>query len=572
MLNSEELVHQFNYGLSFLDSYIKLCNKTRLFDINIISEQFMCKLLNILYGYSLVNANENDSLTAGYDLISEKEKIIVQVTSECSSTKITSSINTICQNIQKRNDLLIRKKELEKASKTDMVKKALLNQCSLELSKTKDLLGYRVVFLFLTIDASRIKKNHKIENISLVEDISFDPNVDIIDFKDLSNRVLRNVLNSDKETALRNFMAESSDLFVKKSPCIDHVQGVIEEYANNFDSTLFLHKYDENSLVTLRNLYVNPAFTEVDNVSNTISRDMVSLLCDFLWQKRKNDKERILFIEGDAAIGKTSLVSWLCYHYLKVDDSEDNTIGRAIFMNRKIVCVRLRELEFKDNESPSMTILNYLKISDVKKFNRLYSNAIIILDGADELSMVSGIAASSIESFLLDVRKTFSNHKIIITTRPKFLNMEVFNKSTFRIRRISIAHFTHEMRMEWLENYKQCGEVIPEITEQYIRTMQDDTAVGVADTPLALYLLVRCDMREELQGNNWALFHEIFSKAIIDAEYNENFINSTNELEYRKSRINYLIVEKIAYRMFRNSREERYFINNQEINENHPKF
>jgi len=43
-------------------------------------------------------------------------------------------------------------------------------------------------------------------------------------------------------------------------------------------------------------------------------------------------------------------------------------------------------------------------------------------------------------------------------------------------------------------------------------------ASGVADTPLALYLLVRCDMREELQGNNWALFHEIFSKRFANRE------------------------------------------------------
>lgn len=567
MFDSEELVRQFNYGLSFLDAYIKLCNKTRLFDINIISEQFMCKLLNILYGYSLVNANENDSLTAGYDLISEKEKILIQVTSECSTDKIKSCLNTICQNLHERNNLAARKRELEKESKSDSTKMDLLAKCSVELSKRKDLTGYRVIFLFLTIDASKTRKSSSIKCQPQYGDILFDPSSDIIDFKVLSNKVSRNIIISEKETALRKFMAENSDLFIEKTRCIDRVQSIIEEYANNFNSTLFLHKYDENSTVTLHNLYVDPAFTDVENYSNSVSRNIESLLCDFLWQKRKNDRERILFIEGDAAIGKTSLVSWLCYHYLTVDSPEDNTIGRAIFLNRKIVCVRLRELIFEDNVCPSKTILNYLNISDIKDFNQLYPNSIIIMDGADELSMVTGITASSIESFILDIRKTFSDHKIIVTTRPKFLNMEAFNKSAFKIRRISLAHFSHEMRIEWLEKYKQCGETVPDFTEKYIRTMQDETAVGVADTPLALYLLVRCDMREDLQGNNWALFHEIFSNAIVDAEYNENFVNSTNDLKHRKSRTNYLIVEKIAYKMFQNSGKERYYINNHEINE-----
>lgn len=567
MYNSEELVRQFDYGLSFLEAYIKICNKTRLFDINIISEQFMCKLLNILYDYSLVNANETDSLTAGYDLISEKEKIVIQVTSECSTAKVRSCLSAICQNIQKRKDLIDRKKQLEKESKSDPLKRELLTKCSMEINKRKDLSGYRVIFLFLTIDASKVRKSNSIKRLSPCENILFNPDSDIIDFKDLSNRVLRNIITSDKEIALRKFMDESSDLFVEKSPCVDRVQSVIEEYANNFDSTLFLHKYDENSLVTLHNLYVDPAFIEAETGSDSVSRDIVNLLCDFLWQKPKNDRERIMFIEGDAAIGKTSLVSWLCYHYLNVGSSAEDTKGRAIFLNRKIICVRLRELVFEDNISPSKTILNYLNISDMKKFNRLYAKSIIILDGADELSMVTGVAASSIESFILDIRKTFSSHKIIVTTRPKFLNMEMFNKSTFKIRRVSLAHFSHEMRIEWLEKYKLCGEIVPATTEQYIRTMQEETAVGVADTPLALYLLVRCDMREDLQGNNWALFHEIFSNAIVDAEYNENFVDTNNDLRHRKSRTNYLIVEKIAYRMFQNSAEERYYINNHEINE-----
>lgn len=56
--------------------------------------------------------------------------------------------------------------------------------------------------------------------------------------------------------------------------------------------------------------------------------------------------------------------------------------------------------------------------------------------------------------------------------------------------------------------------------------MDEKRAVGVADTPLALYLLVACEMRKELQENIWALYHEIFTNAIIETEYDENFNSS----------------------------------------------
>ena len=58
--------------------------------------------------------------------------------------------------------------------------------------------------------------------------------------------------------------------------------------------------------------------------------------------------------------------------------------------------------------------------------------------------------------------------------------------------------------------YEKCGEKIPLKTKDYILNMDEKRAVGVADTPLALYLLVACEMRKELQENIWALYHEIF--------------------------------------------------------------
>ena len=570
------LTEQFIFGMSFLDAYIHLCNKTRLTDINILAETFMCKLLSILYQSEYQNANETDGLTAGYDLFCDTEKVLVQVTSECSSTKILTTLETLKKRIREISALESRIQELTEKRSMTQVDREDLDKCRIRYNSLKDIRGYRIKFLFLTGDASNLRKNQRVQGVMLPDGLQFDYRNDILDFASLTNSVLRDISCGSDAEKLEKFMRSNPDIFVRKEIGKPNVQRIIDDYAKNYVSPLFLHKY-EDSGVTLQNLYINPSFSlayaldrqKEDGEEQNENRNMIGVLCDFLWQKRKNDKERILFIEGDAAIGKTSLISWLCYHYSQIDiedDTEARQIGRAIFMNRKIVCVRLRELDFSTlGQSAVSVVLKYLGIDSLESFNMQYANAILLLDGADELSMVSGIASSSIETFILDLRKAFSNHKLIVTTRPKFLNMEAFNKATFQTRHIVLNHFNKEMRQEWLEKYKACRETIPISTETYILSLSDEMASGVADTPLALYLLVRCDMREELQGNNWALFHEIFSNAIIEAEYNENFRSTANDLRYRKAQTNYRVVCRIAYRMFQNAKEERYYVTESEI-------
>ena len=639
MFQSKSLADDFLYGLSFLDSYIKLCNKTRLSDINIISEQFACEMLNALYDYDLINANEQNGSTVGYDLISTSRKIVVQVSSEIRPTKAVESIRAIHNILKERKESLEKIVELsdqisqskfhlqeyhdkflqfeeaiEQYSKQNTIhprtpdqltalnrdrstmeariesENIFIDECSREIDKRKiflaksaDLHGYRVIILFLTTDVSNIRKSTRVAEFSGCEGLVFNPETDILDFATLTNHVTKSCLFTKAGVRVRQFMEQNSALFIHKTLPKDRVCEVIDEYAGNFESKLFLHKY-ENSNVTLHGMYVPPAFSEIpiaDQVpycresdllaQNKKSRNMVQLLCNFLWQKPKNDRDRILFIEGHAAIGKTSLISWLCYHYQKLKSGgvdKDTAAGKAIFLNRPIVCVRLRELEFSNLKKSTQAVLDYLNIKTIRDFERNYSNAIIILDGADELSMVSSTSVNFIEEFIDNIRSSFSSHKLIITTRPDFINMANLSRSTFRIRRIILEHYDHEMRLEWIKKYQECGEEISPNTEAYILGISDSTAIGVADTPLALYLLTRCDMREELQGNQWSLFHEIFANAIARAEYNENFDSYTGSaISLQDSSVYYQIVANIAFRMFQNSREERYYLKEREIDE-----
>ena len=576
MFQGESLCKNFIRGLAFLDSYIKLNNKTRLQDINIISELFCCQLLNVLYGWELADANTESRQMPGFDLFSEKNKIIVQVTSQCRTEKIKDCFEKL-DNLALRRDEVLRKiKRLEqKSSRIDEQKLAGLRS---QLSMLPDLTGYEVRFLFLTTDASGVRKSAASMG-QRPAGIQFDPGSGIMDFTTLTRFVQGNCMRVEQLGKLERFISMNSDLFVQNIPSRDHVQEIIDEYAQNFQSKLFLHSF-RNNPVTLQNLYVEPAYQYIGE-SDTYSRNVPKLLCDFLWKRREVDNERMLFIEGDAAIGKTSLVSWLCYHYNLVvgEQKEDvadakDTVGEAIFLNRKVVCIRLRELDFTQGRSAKDAVLHYLKIDSIPLFKQRYSGAILILDGADELSMVSGSQIQSTESFLLELQRLFRDHKFIVTTRPKFLNLSrsVFSGADMKIRRVELLHYNQEMRQQWLENYKRCGETVTPATEEYITNLSDELAESVADTPLALYLLVGCDMREELQGNSWALYREIFSSAIMNGElnqynYNTNFVEKSVLMTQHRAQTNYRVVQNIAFRMFQNAREDRYYLNADEIDE-----
>ena len=523
------LLDRFEHGLIKLADLIELKNRIRYLDDNITAEQFVCRLMNILYGADYCSSNDTDGLTAGYDLIWEEKQEVFQVSSSCTGDKIDDA------NLKTRR---------------------AIHNGKLERGK------YNLRFLFLTNNASKLKTCAAALRAKEELDFSFDPEKDILDFTTLCTRVKTDFLFvPERADKLREFMDYCSDMFpcdrVEAAPKSgDQVDGIIDAYAKNYEEPLFMHLYADPP-VRLMDLYVDPAFTRYD----IPSRDMAGCIEEYLHSDAYK-RERFFFIEGSAAIGKTSLVSWLCWHYRKKTPE-----GTWMFGDRPLVCVRLRELDFQDDAKAEDVLLNYLGIPDIDAFARRYPDAVVILDGADELSMVSNIPHGSVEEFLLELQRKFRSHKFLITTRPKFLEMKKFSSMVYDYRLIVLSHYNAQLRGEWLDRYKACGQTVPENTERYIRSLQGMDENGIADTPLALYLLAQCDAESDLLGNQWALFHRIFSEAILKGEYNANFAESAALMDEHSGDINYRVVQAIAFRMFCNATEERYYLNNEEIME-----
>ena len=330
----------------------------------------------------------------------------------------------------------------------------------------------------------------------------------------------------------------------------------IKEYADNFCERLFRHIY-KNAEVTLRNVFVQPKIYD----SNGSSQELVSILGNFLW----NEKEtRILFIEGDAACGKSSFISYLCYHYRQADK-----VGKGIFLQANLICIRLRDLDIDEKQrTVEESIKDYLGFSNDNDYveNKIrFDNYVLILDGADELGMLEGYGKSNLEGILESIRRIFKRNKIIVTTRPQYIDYEKLRKPTFKFKVVQMQHFDAEMRKEWVEKYEKCGEQIPAETKDYILNINEKKAAGVADTPLALYLLVACEMRTELQSNIWTLYHEIFTNSIIETEYDENFDSSLKHPIRKNKTLLLEIVSRIAFEIFKKSENETYYIRAKEL-------
>lgn len=560
MLRREELIKKFIFGMSVFEAYISHTGSLNLRDINILGENFIADLLNLLYGFQLKNANSRIQNNKGYDLRDDRNKIIVQITSTDTTQKLAHTLNVL-EKVEKgyiQSECELRSQKVMRAKENESWK--YMEERGSELKKSPgsmvNLNGYTLYFFILKSSAENVRKYKKKYTGALL----FDIEKNILDF----NTLIRCVndlseINGLQMEKLELFMNKNSSLFNipnLQELSYSKVNAIINEYAENFTEKLFRHKYKPKSEVTLNRLYIDPAI----EYNGDKSRDLIKVLGQFLWNEVQ---DRILFIEGDAAIGKTSLFSYLCYHYKNGDD-----IGKAVFLGSKVICIRLRELDFTDKKKKiQQTIQEYLGITDFHEFKEEYRSSVLLLDGADEISMLEGWGSSGIEELLLAIRKIFSNNKIVITTRPQFVDMEKFKSRNFNIKVLRLLHFNKNMREEWLEKYQSCRETIAESTKEYIINIADETAEGVADTPLALYLLAACEIRKELQGNVWALYHEIFNNAIINTEYNENFEGYQEHPIREHEQILFQVICRIAFKMYQNSEEERYYITSEELDE-----
>ena len=78
-----------------------------LYDLNRYLEDFFKDILNIVYGYKLVNLNEERSNNPGLDLGDEAVKVAFQVTSTKSSDKVNTTLEKAAAQLDKFPNIYI---------------------------------------------------------------------------------------------------------------------------------------------------------------------------------------------------------------------------------------------------------------------------------------------------------------------------------------------------------------------------------------------------------------------------------------------------------------------------------
>jgi hypothetical protein len=93
MKRQDQITELVRY-LAYLKSQVEIANSLNLTDINKHAEDFYKELLNLGYGFNLVNINIEDQNTAAIDLGDKERRIAIQVTSTASFDKIKKTYAT----------------------------------------------------------------------------------------------------------------------------------------------------------------------------------------------------------------------------------------------------------------------------------------------------------------------------------------------------------------------------------------------------------------------------------------------------------------------------------------------
>lgn len=190
--------------LSWLSSRIEIGGLQNLLDCHVCSEDFFAGLLNNIFELNLQNANFSVQNQSGIDLIDKTNKIFIQVTGDCSKTKIDHSLA-----------------ELQK-SDTDKNARDEFN-------------GYHFYFLPI-VNQSKTQRKHSYD---IPTGIIFSPATDIYDINTIVNIIRKkSVGNFEYLKTIRNFVCNCIKLEVEPSRIASGLTTIISLLSQDYDDSV----------------------------------------------------------------------------------------------------------------------------------------------------------------------------------------------------------------------------------------------------------------------------------------------------------------------------------------------
>lgn len=356
-------------------------------------------------------------------------------------------------------------------------------------------------------------------------------------------------------------------------------------YCNKFEETLFLHRrLPEEDRITLKDIYILPsANVEAKYQWNRILRratsadidqdkEFISIaeaIYEFIEYEPQTSEDAIvdiLFIEGKAAMGKSSLISWLCWHYINankydVDIDEEFDTLKGCMDKHRLITIKLRDLPYSDiailnTQSPFLQICAYLLNTSEKalvskrqwkKIEReLLKNAVLILEGFDELCMLEGVVGEGkmqyFQNLYQELKGMDCGCKIIVTTRPEYFSVE---KLDFPKAHLTISPFKEQEREEFLKKYEKFFSISSNMRKILVNG-NVSSLDGIIDSPLTLYMIIARNVQISDCSNLWCIYHEIFAKEVYERDYENGSSHAINEYKEQLYRLTAEIANAIA--------------------------
>lgn len=352
-IKRQEYIKEISDKLYELKEKIRGYNACDLFDNNRYIEEVICGVLNIVYGYKLVNLNRKIKNHPYIDLGDEVNKIAVQVTSECSRRKIETTISAFAQN---QYDKYYERLIFFILGDKIIFRKDFSTNCKLNFSKNKDV-----------IDISQVRKDlnycndeeiYELYNF-LQEKITWNEK----DFKQYIRFVTDPPTNQsqfysnreDEENELLSWIKSGEDLYIirgtggiGKTEIAKAIWKKMTKYGNEYGiNYLAWVPYQASDL----RLSICRAFLMVKTINNI----------DVAWEKvckffMDNQQQILIFIDNIEKVTRDDLLLWRIGQYpIKV-----------IITTREKLDIGIKDVELRVLSKDNCKNLFY-KIYDIEK-------------------------------------------------------------------------------------------------------------------------------------------------------------------------------------------------------------
>lgn len=273
-----------------------------------------------------------------------------------------------------------------------------------------------------------------------------------------------------------------------------------------------------NFKISKRNLDKNKdshTFRETDRNAAFIAPDYAKNIHSYInncFLKNQNafadrveaENSRLLLLLGQPGQGKTSFCTKVV-----------NDILNDLTFERDLIFLKLRDLK-----CPPREFINHIFENLEKQFEKHlfdYDNAVIILDGLDELYMAEGLTNIEITDFINNLVREVkhrTNIHVIVTSRFHYVDLTKISKKDALV--LSLSPLTLEQQKDWLNIYrteypegKLTEELLTEINEEGNKQFKEIREL--INQPILLYLIAKADFEIKSSDNRAKIYDELFT-------------------------------------------------------------